>query len=92
MRVFCRWLKFTIDPVIVSLYVSDIVAMHVEKNLPREEALQFPTTIAVNAFRSYLDEYLKRPKKKRPKPKPSKQHQQAQKTNVKKKTKEVNDF
>ena len=61
--------------------------MNVEKNLPQEEAQQFPTTIAVNAFRGFLDEYQKRPKKKRPKPKPQKQ--QAQKANQKKKTKEV---
>ena len=63
------------------------VTMNVEKNLPQEEAQQFPTTIAVNAFRGFLDEYQKRPKKKRPKPKPQKQ--QAQKANQKKKTKEV---
>ena len=74
---------------ILTMFITSVgyVTMNVEKNLPQEEAQQFPTTIAVNAFRGFLDEYQKRPKKKRPKPKPQKQ--QAQKANQKKKAKEV---
>lgn len=51
----------------------DCVTAQVNKSVPKKDVEDFPTTIAVNAFRGYLDEYqkkrLRRPPAKRKAPK-----------------------
>ncbi|XP_067935086.1 unconventional myosin-IXb-like isoform X2 [Watersipora subatra] len=52
---------------------KDCVTAQVNKSVPKKDVEDFPTTIAVNAFRGYLDEYqkkrLRRPPAKRKAPK-----------------------
>lgn len=56
---------------------TDYVTANVSKNVTKEEARDFPTLLAINAFRGYLDEYQKkrRPlKRKAAKAPKSKEH------------------
>ena len=60
------------------MFFLDYVTAQVAKNVSKAEAKNFPTPIAINAFRGFLDEYqkkrrpIKRPKQ--PKTKPPKDH------------------